>query len=149
MVEKIIYQDAFAEVEGVRREGAQLRFSAETGEFERVLYPALDQARQGELLATAIDWNPYIEVGVQPIEVWRIIGNAVDGKPQHQWLEPLPNEEHRRAELETKMHDGISGIRDFVAEHESGSKLTFDERLERIARAEPVREEIQRGEHER
>jgi hypothetical protein len=79
---------------------------------------------------------------MEPIECDRIIMNAVDGKPQDQWLEPIAHEERWIADQHAKMHEEIDRIRTSVAERESQSSPTLAQLLESFVSPEPPRVEI-------
>ena len=137
--------EALAEVAEVMRDGAQLIFSEATGKVENVPFSELDREGKMELLAYGIDWTEYVNCGMEPIECDRIVMNAVDGKPQERWLEPIANEEQWIAEQDAKMQEEMDKIRTSIAERESRSSPTFAQLLESFASPEPPCVEIDHG----
>jgi hypothetical protein len=137
--------EAVAEVAVVMRDGAQLIFSEATGKVENVSFSQLDREGKMELLAYGIDWSEYVNCGMEPIECDRIMMNAVDGKPQERWLEPIANEEQWVAEQDAKVHDQTDKIRTSIAERESRSSPTFAQLLESFAGPAPPCVEIDHG----
>jgi hypothetical protein len=144
-MENLVLMEALAEVAGVMRDGAQLSFSEATGKIESVPFSQLDREGKMELLSHGIDWTEYVNCGIEPIECDRIVMNAVDGKPQERWLEPIANEEQWIAEQRGTMHGEINKIRQSIAESESRPNPTFTELLERFASPEPACVEIDHG----
>jgi hypothetical protein len=145
MENNLVRMKALAEVAEVMRDGAQLIFSEATGNFERVPFSELDREGREELLAIGIDWTEYVNRGMEPIECDRIVMNAVDGKPQEQWLEPIANEEQWIAEQDAKMQGEMDKIRASIAERESRSSPNFAQLLESFASPEPASVEIDHG----
>ena len=82
---------------------------------------------------------------MEPIESDRIIMNAVDGKPQERWLEPIANEEQWIAEQDAKMHEETDKIRASIADRESRLSPTLAQLLESYASPEPACVEIEHG----
>ena len=110
-MENLVRMEAMAEVAGVMRDGAQLVYSEATGNVENIPFSQLDREGKIELLAYGIDWTEYVNCGMEPIESDRIMMNAVDGKPQERWLEPIANEQQWIAEQRAKMHEETDKIR--------------------------------------
>lgn len=144
-MENLVRMEALAEVAEVMRDGAQLIFSEATGKFENVPFSELDREGREGLLAIGIDWTEYVNRGMEPIECDRIVMNAVDGKPQERWLEPIANEEQWIAEQDAKMQEETDKVRTAIAERESRLNPTFAQLLERFASPEPARVEIDHG----
>jgi hypothetical protein len=141
-MENLVRMEALAEVADVMRDGAQLIFSEATGNFERVPFSELDREGREGLLAFGIDWTEYVNRGMEPIECDRIVMNALDGKPQEQWLEPIANEEQWIAEERATMHEEIDKTQRSIAERESRSRPTFAQLLESFASPAPPCVEI-------
>jgi hypothetical protein len=136
--------EALAEVTGVMRDGAQLIYSEATGKIENVPFSQLDREGKMELLAYGIDWAEYVNCGMEPIACDRIMMNAVDGKPQERWLEPIANEEQWIAEHHATMHEEIDKIRTSITERDSRLSPTFAQLLESLASPEQSCVEIER-----
>jgi hypothetical protein len=141
-MENLVRMESLAEAAEVVRDGAQFIFSEATGKVESVPFSQLDRQGQMELLAYGVDWTEYVNCGMEPIECDRIVMNAVDGKPQERWLEPIANEEQWIAEHRATMHEEMDKIRTSVAERESRSSPTFAQLLESFASPEPACVEI-------
>jgi hypothetical protein len=144
-MEKLVRMEALAEVAEVMRDGAQLIFSEATGKVENVPFSELDREGREGLLAIGIDWTEYVNCGMEPIECDRIVMNAVDGKPQERWLEPIANEEQWIAEQDAKMQEAMDRISTAIAERKSRSSPTFAQLLESFASPEPASVEIDHG----
>jgi hypothetical protein len=140
-----LLMQALAEVAGVMRDGAQLIFSEASGKVENVLFSQLDREGKMELLAYGIDWAEYVNCGIEPIACDRIMMNAVDGKPQERWLEPIANEEQWIAEQDAKMQEAVDRISTSIAGRESRSSPTFAQLLESFAGPAPPCVEIEYG----
>jgi hypothetical protein len=98
-----------------------------------------------ELLAYGIDWTEYVNCGMEPIECDRIMMNAIDGKPQQQWLEPIANEEQWIGEQHANRHDAITEIQRSIAERGSRLSPTLAQLLESFASPAPSCVEIEHG----
>jgi hypothetical protein len=144
-MENLVRMEALAEVAGVMLDGAQLIFSEATGKFENVPFSQLDREGREGLLAIGIDWTEYVNCGMEPIECDRIMMNALDGKPEEQWLEPIANEEQWIAEQDAKMQEEMDKIRTSIAERERRSSPTFAQQLESFASPAPPCVEIEHG----
>jgi len=144
-MENLVRMEALAEVGAVMRDGAQLIFSEATGKVEKVPFSQLDRQGKMELLACGIDWAEYVNCGMEPIESDRIIMNAVDGRPQERWLEPIANEETWIAGRDAKLHEKTDTIRKSIAEHDSRSGPTLAQLLESFASPEPSCVPIEHG----
>ena len=145
MEKNLVLMEALAEVTGVMRDGAQLIFSETTGKAENVPFSQLDREGKLELLSYGIDWAEYVNCGMEPIESDRIIMNAVDGKPQEQWLEPIANEQQWIAKQHATMHEETDKVRRSIAERECRSRPTLAQLLESFASREPSCVEIEPG----
>jgi hypothetical protein len=145
MEKNLVLMEALAEVTGVVRDGSQLIYSEATGKIENVPFSQLDREGKMELLACGIDWTEYVNCGMEPIACDRIMMNAVDGKPQELWLEPIANEERWIAKQHTTMHQETDTIRKSIADRESRSNPTLAQLLERFASPEPACVEIDHG----
>ena len=144
-MENLVRMEALAEVAGVMRDGSQLIFSEATGKVENVPFSRLDREGKMELLAYGIDWAEYVNCGMEPIESDRIIMNAVDGRPQERWLEPIANEETWIAGRDANMHEETNKIQRSITERDSRSGPTLSQLLESFASPEPSCMEIDHG----
>ncbi len=144
-MENLVRMEALAEVAGVMREGAQLIFSETTGEVENVPFSRLDRDGKMELLAYGIDWTEYVNCGMEPVECDRIMMNAVDGKPQERWLEPIANEQQWIAKQHATMHEETEQFRRPIGERECRSRPTLAQLLESFASPEPSYLDIKCG----
>ena len=144
-MENLVRMEALAEVAGVMSDGTQLIYSETTGKIENIPFSQLDREGKIELLAYGIDWTEYVNCGMEPIESDRIIMNAVDGKPQERWLEPIANELRWIAEQHATMNEETDRIRRSIAENESRSNPTLAQLLERFASPEQSCVEIENG----
>jgi hypothetical protein len=145
MENNLVRMEVLAEAAEVVRDGARLIFSEATGKVESVPFSQLDREGKMELLAHGIDWTEYVNCGMEPIECDRIVMNAVDGKPQEQWLEPIANEEQWIAERRATMQGETDKVRAAIAERESRLNPTFVQLLESFASPEPACVEINHG----
>ncbi|VTR91643.1 unnamed protein product [Gemmata massiliana] len=71
-----------------------------SGEIKGVPFAGLSRHDKLALLASAVNWERYTELGLDEQTPLRIMFNAVDGKAPEQWLHQTPDEASaRRAEL--------------------------------------------------
>lgn len=71
-----------------------------SGELKGVPFTGLSRHDKLALLAAAVDWERYTELGLDEQTPVQIMFNAVDGKPPEKWLHQTPEEASaRRAEL--------------------------------------------------
>jgi len=144
-MKNLLLMETLAEVAGIMRCGAQLVFTEATGKIENIPFSQLDRQGKMELLAYGIDWTERINCGIEPIECDRIVMNAVDGKPQERWLEPVANEEQWIAERHATMHKEIDKIHRSIADRLSRSSPALARLLERFASPAPPLVELDHG----
>ncbi len=107
--------------------GAQVVFGKD-GERKRVPFESLDNAAKIGMLEACVEWNTYMDMGLEPEVGERIIENAARGKPQDRWLEPFEKGSPEVGFPMGVIENTIAGIRQIY-----GPNNSFNEILENYA----------------